>query len=108
VLQRAPLLASGRNIAAAFRLAEEKANFRIDGVSPMAAAARIQAPTLVIHGDHDGETPRDHAQRIFAALHEPKRLIMVPGAGHRHVLDANVWREIDGWLDAALSGRNAP
>jgi hypothetical protein len=46
-----------------------------------------------------------HSQRIFAALHEPKRLILVPNAGHNDVLGAAVWREIDGWLDAALAPR---
>ena len=103
--ERAPFFASKGNIAEAFKLAEEQGKFRADDVSPMAAAARITAPTLIVHGDHDDETPPAHAQRIFAALHEPKRLILVPGGGHNHVLTADVWREIDGWLDTALATR---
>ena len=74
----------------------------------MAAAAHITAPTLIIHGDHDDETPPAHSQRIFAALRAPKRLILVPNARHSHVLDAGVWREIDAWLDAALPMPSRP
>jgi alpha-beta hydrolase superfamily lysophospholipase len=101
--ERAPFFASRANIAEAFKIAEAAAIFRADDVSPMIAAAHITAPTLLIHGDHDNETPPAHSSRIFAALHEPKRLIMVPGAGHNHVVDAAVWREIDGWLDVVLA-----
>ena len=71
----------------------------------MAAAAHITVPTLTIHGERDDETPPAHSRRIFAALRGPKRLIVVPNADHNHVLDGGVWREIDGWLDAALAPR---
>jgi len=67
----------------------------------VAAAPHIKAPVLVVHGDHDDETPPAHAQRIFAALNEPKRLIMVPDARHSHVINAQVWSEIDAWVDTA-------
>jgi dipeptidyl aminopeptidase/acylaminoacyl peptidase len=103
VRERAPFFASKGSIAAAFRVAEDKARFRADDVSPVAAAARISVPTLIIHGDRDDETPPDHSQRIFVALREPKRLILVPGAGHTHVLNEGVWREIDAWLETALA-----
>jgi alpha-beta hydrolase superfamily lysophospholipase len=105
--ERAPFFASKGNIADAFRLAEAEGKFRADDVSPMAAAAHVIAPTLIIHGDHDDETPPAHALRIFAALPEPKKLIMVPGATHQHVLDAGVWRDIDAWVDTALATRAA-
>ena len=97
--QRAPFFASSGNIAEAFKLAEASGAFRVDDVSPLAAAAHVTAPTLLIHGSRDDETPPAHSQQIFAALHEPKRLILVPNADHQHVVDANVWHEIDGWLD---------
>jgi alpha-beta hydrolase superfamily lysophospholipase len=103
--ERAPFFASKGNIADAFKIAEAEGKFRADDVSPMAAASHITAPTLIVHGDHDEETPPDHARRIFAALHDPKRLIMVPGASHSHVIDAGVWRDIDGWIDTALGPR---
>jgi len=103
--ERAPFFASKGNLGDAFKLAEQEGRFRADDVSPVDAAAHIIAPTLIIHGDRDDETPPAHAQRIFAALHEPKRLILVRGAGHNQVLDAVVWRDIDGWLDTALAPR---
>jgi alpha-beta hydrolase superfamily lysophospholipase len=106
--ERAPFFASKGNLAEAFQLAEAEGKFRVDDVSPVSAAPHIASPTLIIHGDHDEETPPAHAQRIFAALHEPKRLILVRNAGHNHVLDAKVWGEIDRWLDAALAGRAHP
>jgi alpha-beta hydrolase superfamily lysophospholipase len=101
--ERAPFFASKGNLAEAFRLAEAEGKFRVDAVSPVAAAARIAVPTLVIHGDDDDETPPAHSQRIFAALHDPKRLILVPHGGHNHVLNGRVWNEIDGWIDATLA-----
>ena len=103
--ERAPWFASEGNLAEAFRIAEAQGNFRVDDVAPMAVAARITAPTLIVHGERDDETPAVHSQRIFAALREPKRLIIVAGAGHNHVLGAKEWHEIDGWIDAALAPR---
>jgi len=106
--ERAPFFASKGNLADAFKLAEAEGKFRADDVSPMSAAAHIAAPTLLIHGEHDGETPPSHSQRIFAALHDPKRLIIVRGADHNHVIDAQVWRDIDGWLDSTLAPAARP
>ena len=106
--ERAPFFATTGSLARAFERAGNIGQFRVDDVSPMAAAAHITAPTLLIHGDHDNETPPAHSQRIFAALRAPKRLILVPNAGHSHVLDAGVWREIDAWLDAALPMPSPP
>jgi uncharacterized protein len=100
--ERAPFFATTGSLATAFERAGKIGRFRVDDVSPVAAAAHISVPTLIIHGDHDDETPAVHSQRIFAALRAPKRLILVPNARHSHVLDAGVWREIDVWLEAVL------
>ena len=102
-VERAPFIASRRNLEDAFRLAEDTAHFRVDEVSPMAAAARIHVPVLLIHGDHDQETPPAHSVRVLAALHEPKRLIVIPGGGHRGGLNGVVWNELDAWLTQALA-----
>ena len=102
VEERAPFFATRRDIARAFELAERRANFRADEVSPMAAAVRITVPALIIHGARDRKTPPDHSQRIFAALQAPKELILVPNRGHRRPLTEEVWREIDAWLEAGL------
>jgi uncharacterized protein len=98
--ERAPFFASKRNVAEAFAIAEKEGRFRADDVSPLAAAARIAVPVLIVHGEGDGETPPAHARRIFAALREPKRLILVPNAGHGGALTPPVWQELDRWLDA--------
>jgi alpha-beta hydrolase superfamily lysophospholipase len=105
--ERAPWFASKGNIAEAFRLAEAEGKFRVDDASPVAAAPRIAAPTLLVHGAKDDETPAVHSQRIFAALHDPKRLILVPNADHNHVIDAQMWRDIDAWVDATLAASAA-
>jgi alpha-beta hydrolase superfamily lysophospholipase len=99
--ERAPRFASRRNIEDSFRLAESLAHFRVDDVSPQRAARDIRVPVLVIHGQDDRETPPDHSRRIFDALGGPKRLILVPGAGHNDALRPETWAEVDAWLDAA-------
>jgi uncharacterized protein len=100
--ERAPSFASNRNIEDAFRLAETTAHFRVDAVSPVAIAKDISVPVLLIHGQDDRETPPAHSQRVFAALRGPKRLILVPGAGHDDALRADAWSAIDEWLDSAV------
>ncbi|HET7694802.1 MAG TPA: alpha/beta fold hydrolase [Vicinamibacterales bacterium] len=108
--ERAPFVFSRRSIARAFVLAEQQGGFSVDAASPVAAAPRIRVPVLLIHGAADRETPPSHSQRVFDALAGPKRLLLVPGAGHNQSLRPNVWTEIDRWLDAlppGTLGRNA-
>ena len=103
--ERAPFVFTSGAIARAFQLAEQEGRFEVDAVSPLRAAAQITAPVLLIHGDADVDTPPDHSKRVFAALHGPKRLILVPGAGHNGSLRSNVWDEIDRWLDRIFDRR---
>ena len=44
--------------------------------------SRANCPVLVIHGENDHVVPLEQAQAIYDAVHQPKRLIVVPGAGH--------------------------
>jgi alpha-beta hydrolase superfamily lysophospholipase len=102
--ERAPWVATSAEIAEAFAIAERKGHFRIAEVSPRLAASRIHVPVLLIHGEKDRETPAAHSQRIYDALREPRRLIIVPGADHNDVLRGEeVWREIEAWLAALPS-----
>jgi pimeloyl-ACP methyl ester carboxylesterase len=103
--ERAPWFASAEEIEAAFRAAESIAKFRVDEVSPMASAARIRIPVLLVHGQDDRETPAAHSQRVLGALPGPKRLILVPGAGHDDALRREVWTAIEAWIDAACPTR---
>jgi uncharacterized protein len=102
-IQRAPFFFTPDIIDRAFRLAEEQGHFDINAVSPQAAAALIQIPVLLVHGANDTDTPPDHSRRVFAALAGPKRLIVVPGARHNESLRADVWNEIERWLDDVLA-----
>jgi alpha-beta hydrolase superfamily lysophospholipase len=102
-LERAPFFASRGNIEEAFRLAEDQGHFRVAEASPLAAAPGITIPVLLIHGDHDTETPYDHSVRLLPALAGPKRLITVKGGGHRQGLGPDTWAELDAWLDQALT-----
>lgn len=100
--ERAPGFASEKNIDQALRLAESMAHFRVDDVSPVAIAKNIPVPVLLIHGENDHETLPAHSQRVFAALRGPKRLILVPGAGHNDALRADAWNAVDVWLDSVV------
>lgn len=100
--ERAPFIASSSNIEAAFKLAEEQAQFKVDEASPLRAAPRVRAPVFLVHGQADVETPPTHSQRLFVALQGERRLLLVPGAGHNDALRPDVWGQIDPWLDQVL------
>lgn len=58
-----------------------------------------EASTLLIHGGDDGVLPPSASEHVYALAHEPKRLVILPGAGH--VLDeveAEVEAEVRTWL----------
>jgi len=101
-IERAPVFFTTPTIERAFRLAERQAGFEVDAVSPVTAARRITVPALLIHGAADVDTPAGHSQRVFDALAGPKRLILVPGAGHKESLRPAIWLEIEQWIEAAL------
>ena len=101
--ERAPFVFTPWSIKQAFDLAEQRGRFRVDEVSPQKAAAMIHVPVLLVHGAADVETPPDHSRRIHDALQGPKRLILVPGVGHNHSLQADLWSQIDRWIDSAIA-----
>jgi len=87
-------------VAEALRLAEATARFRVDAVSPRVLAPRIRVPVLLIHGEADRQTAASHSRRIYEVLGGPRRLLIVPAAGHNDVLGRpEAWLEIDSWLD---------
>jgi uncharacterized protein len=101
--ERAPFFFTPSLIRRAFQIAERQAGFAVDSVSPAAAAAGIAAPVLLVHGEVDHLTSPDHSRRVFRALAGPKRLILVPGAGHNESLRGSVWADIERWLDSVLA-----
>ena len=50
--------------------------------------ARVKSPVLIAHGDPDTTIPTDEAHLLFTAANEPKKLLIVPGAGHVVFADA--------------------
>jgi uncharacterized protein len=87
------------DVAEAICLAERKAAFRADEVSPRILASRIRVPVLLLHGEQDRETSVGHSRRIYDALAGPRRLLTLPGAGHNDVLGRpETWREVEAWL----------
>lgn len=104
---RAPAVASEGQLREAMALAEREAHFRIDAVSPEAAARRLTIPVLLVHGADDHETRPVHSQRIFAALAAPARLLLVPGAGHPDTLAA-AWGDVQRWIETVSMGGAQP
>jgi pimeloyl-ACP methyl ester carboxylesterase len=100
--ERAPFFFTSGVIERAFQLAEQQGHFQVDAVSPVAAAAEIRNPVLLVHGAADSDTPPDHSRRVLAALAGPKRLILVPGARHNESLGGDVWGEIERWLQGVM------
>jgi alpha-beta hydrolase superfamily lysophospholipase len=100
--ERAPSVLPEGTIRRAFAIAETRGRFKIDEVSPAAAASRIKVPVLLIHGADDLHTLPDHSRRVFAALAGPKELVLVPGAGHNRSLSGPVWTRIEQWLDRTV------
>ena len=42
----------------------------------------VKAPILIAHGDPDHTIPTSESKLLYAAANEPKKLLIVPGAGH--------------------------
>ena len=49
-----------------------------EGEEPVALAAHIRAPTLVIHGSRDEIVPPDHSERFAGVLRAPSDLVTLP------------------------------
>ena len=47
-----------------------------------ARLSQVHCPVLVSHGDPDDTIPTDQGKALFAAANEPKKLVIVQGAGH--------------------------
>jgi pimeloyl-ACP methyl ester carboxylesterase len=48
---------------------------------------QLKMPVLFIHGTDDLSLPFFMSQKLYAVAPEPKKLILVPGAGHNNVAD---------------------
>ena len=54
----------------------------LDHFASLEKIKSIRMPVLVIHGLHDGIVPAHFGQALYAAAPAPKKLLLLPGAGH--------------------------
>ncbi|MGA7677918.1 MAG: alpha/beta fold hydrolase [Dehalococcoidia bacterium] len=64
----------------------------IDRISPR--------PLLLIHGDKDDLVPVEHAHKLYEKAGGPKKLVIIPGAGHRLRLEEKAITTALDWLKA--------
>lgn len=58
----------------------------------------VRRPVLIVHGDADSVIPHSHAERLFQAAGEPKKLLTIHWAGHDdifHAAGSRFWRELE-------------
>jgi pimeloyl-ACP methyl ester carboxylesterase len=55
-------------------------------------------PLLIVHGSEDDIVPVSHAHRLFEKAGEPKKMVIVNGAGHRLRREPEVIRTVLDWL----------
>lgn len=65
---------------------------KLDTVSKL---PRVRCPVLVVHGDRDEIIPVWQGRRLFDAAAEPKRLIIIEGAGHNDLSNVGGGKYID-------------
>jgi uncharacterized protein len=49
--------------------------------------AKVTAPLLLMHGEHDPGIAIRFGERVFALAHEPKRFVRFPQGGHEDLDD---------------------
>jgi uncharacterized protein len=57
-----------------------------DAYPSLRRVRQLRAPLLVIHGDRDEIVPRLHAEALFEAAPDPKRLHIIEGVGHNDLV----------------------
>ena len=57
-----------------------------DAYPSLRLIANLRAPLLVLHGEDDMIVPVEQGQALFDAAPEPKRLRILPGAGHNDIV----------------------
>ena len=77
---------------------------RFDSARKLAGVTR---PVLVAHGDRDEVIPAEQGRALYEAAREPKRLVVVPGAGHNDLVAAGggaYLDEVASFMRAAAGG----
>ncbi len=61
------------------------ANFKARLVSPIEDIRRLNVPIFIVHGKNDTFIKSEYSKMLFDAANEPKKLMVIPGAGHNDV-----------------------
>ncbi len=73
---------------------------------PVALLAHLDLPLLFVHGTADAVIPYKHTEQLFAAAHDPKRLIRVDGGEHMEALmRSRVQADVRGAMLEAVCGK---
>lgn len=81
---------------------------RTERYDTAAKIGRFRAPVLVVHGTDDDLIPVEEGRALHDLAPEPKRLWLVPGAGHNDVslvAGAGYGRTLREWLDGIEANR---
>ena len=68
----------------AFPMIERRLNFSLDEVDSLRAAAKIQAPMLVLAAEKDGRMEPAMVRTVYEAAGGPKEFWVIPGEGHEN------------------------
>lgn len=55
-------------------------------------------PLLLLHGDEDERVPVEHARQLYEKAGEPKKMVIIPGAGHQLRTEKRAVKEALAWL----------
>jgi fermentation-respiration switch protein FrsA (DUF1100 family) len=58
---------------------------------------QVLAPKLIVHGDRDEVVPLAHGQCLFELAPEPKRFVLIAGAGHNDLVTVGGERYLQAW-----------
>jgi alpha-beta hydrolase superfamily lysophospholipase len=74
------------SFASIFQVPFPSLRLPLDAFRNDARLTSVTCPVLIIHGTRDTVIDPLHANRLYAAANEPKRLLWVEGAGHNDLL----------------------
>jgi len=79
----------------------------ITSVSWLAQLTRVKSPILIVHGDPDQTIPTGESHLLFASANEPRKLLIVPGAGHAVFSNAGeqYFNQVEQFMREALRAR---
>ena len=60
----------------------------------------VEEPLLILHGAADTVVPIAHGRNLFELANQPKRLVIVEGAGHSDLWKRRLWRSVRDFLSA--------